>query len=90
MEFYTKPSMKKPILYTCAILYMVCFGILEIASGKRNLYINIAIGICDAVMIISAIAQWITYFKKYIDFEIERKLQEYKSASDIKETIKRN
>ena len=71
MDPRKKPSMLTAILFTVAAVcsLMTCLLLLTRGNSSGGL---IAFGLLtSALLVVSAIGNWVTYFRKWVDFEIE-------------------
>jgi hypothetical protein len=73
MDAQKKPSMFTAILFTvvavCSLMTCLLLLIRDNRSGGL-----IAFGLLmSALLVVSAIGNWVTYFRRWVDFEIERR-----------------
>ena len=73
MDAKKKPSMFMAIVFTVAAVCSLMTCLLLLTRGNRNAGL-IAFGLLtSALLVVSAIGNWVTYFRKWVDFEIERR-----------------
>ncbi len=73
MDAKKKPSMFMAILFTVAA---VCSLITSPATGERGSTSGGLIAfqlLTSALLVVSAIGNWVVYFRRWVDFEIERR-----------------
>ena len=70
------PSMLAAVLMTIAAVCSMMSFVLMAAGGKRSGGLVIFQLFTAGIMAIAAIANWVVYFKKYVDFKIENQLKE--------------
>jgi len=80
MDKDKKPSVKSAAVVSMAVvLFTLNFSIMKIKSDVAEIIYLF----CVLVMAGSAIAEWVKYLKKYVDFAVEQKLSEHnKEAED--------
>ncbi|MCL5281424.1 MAG: hypothetical protein M1376_16120 [Planctomycetes bacterium] len=73
MDAKKKPSMFTAILFTVAAVCSLMTCLLLLTRGSRGGGL-IAFGLLtSALLVVSAIGNWVSYFRKWVDFEIERR-----------------
>jgi len=73
MDPRKKPSMLTAILFTVAAVCSLMTCLLLLTRGNKSGGL-IAFGLLtSALLVVSAIGNWVTYFRKWVDFEIERR-----------------
>ncbi len=73
MDAKKKPSMCTAILFTVAAVCSLMTCLLQLTHGNRSGGL-IAFGLLtSALLVVSAIGNWVVYFRKWVDFEIERR-----------------
>lgn len=73
MDAKKKPSMFTAILFTVAAVCSLMTCLLLLTRGSRSGGL-IAFGLLtSALLVVSAIGNWVSYFRKWVDFEIERR-----------------
>ena len=73
MDAKKKPSMFMAIVFTVAAVCGLMTCLLLLTRGNRSAGL-IAFGLLtSALLVVSAIGNWVTYFRKWVDFEIERR-----------------
>ena len=77
MDAVKRPSMLAAALLTIAAVFsLMSFGLK--AAGGRSGGLLIFMLFTAGLMAFAAIANWVVYFKKYVDFKIENQLREKK------------
>ena len=76
MDAKKKPSMFMAILFTVAAVcsLMTCLLLLKTRGTKSGGLIAFDL-LTSAWLVVAAIGSWVTYFRKWVDFEIERRRQ---------------
>ncbi|MBW8040440.1 MAG: hypothetical protein FVQ85_10610 [Planctomycetes bacterium] len=77
MSAVKKPSMLAAVLFTIAAVCSLMSFVLK-AAGGRSGGLLIFMLFTAGLMVFCAIANWVAYFKKYVDFKIENQLREKK------------
>jgi uncharacterized membrane protein len=81
MDEVKKPSMQSAILITLAAL-LDLFAAFMMAAINTKSELLITFVSCEIILIACAIAVWIKYFKRYVNFAIEQKLREINKKSE--------
>lgn len=81
MDELKKPSMVSAILLTLAALLDLMASFLMAANNTKSELLMTFV-LCEIVLIACAIAAWIKYFKRYVNFAIEQKLREINKKSE--------
>jgi hypothetical protein len=77
MDENKKPSMLAAVLLTIAAVFSMMSFVLK-AAGGRGGGLLILMLFTAGLMVFCAIANWVVYFKKYVDFKIENNLKDQK------------
>jgi protein-S-isoprenylcysteine O-methyltransferase Ste14 len=73
MDAKKKPSVLTAILFTVAAVCSLMTCLLLLTRDNRSGGL-IAFGLLtSALLVVSAIGNWVTYFRRWVDFEIERR-----------------
>jgi hypothetical protein len=75
MDEVKKPSMQSAILITLAALLDLLASFMMAASNTESKLLMTFV-LCEIILIACAVAAWIKYFKRYVNFAIEQKLSE--------------
>ena len=70
MDKVKAPSMLVAVLFTIAAVFSLMSFVLK-AAGGRSGGLLILMLITAGLLVFCAIANWVKYFKKYVDFKIE-------------------
>jgi hypothetical protein len=70
-----KPSMLAAILLTIAAVFSMISFVLKAAGGRGGGLLILTL-FTAGLMAFCAIANWVVYFRKYVDFKIENQLKE--------------
>jgi hypothetical protein len=81
MDEVKKPSMQSAISITVAAL-LDLFAAIMLASIKPKPEVMMIFVLCEIILIAGAIAAWIKYFKRYVNYAIEQKLREINKKSE--------
>ncbi len=73
MDVKKKPSMFMAILFTVAAVCSLMTCLLLLTRGNRSGGLIAFELLTSALLVVSAIGYWVTYFRKWADFEIERR-----------------
>ncbi len=76
MDEIKRPSMLVAVLFTIAAVCSLMTFVLMAAGGKRSEGLVIFQLFTAGLMAFCAIANWVVYFKKYVDFKIGNQLKE--------------
>lgn len=75
MEEVKAPSMLAAVLMTIAAVCSMMSFVLK-AAGGRSGGLLILMLITAGLLAFCAIANWVVYFKKYVDFKVENQLRD--------------
>ena len=75
MDEVKKPSMQIAIPITVAALLDLFAAIMMASTNTKPEALMIFV-LCEIILIAGAIAAWIKYFKRYVNFAIEQKLKD--------------
>jgi hypothetical protein len=75
MDAVKRPSMLAAVLFTIAAVFSLMSFVLKAAGGRSGGLVILML-ITAGLMAFGAIANWIVYFKKYVNFKIENQLRE--------------
>ncbi|HIJ54364.1 MAG TPA: hypothetical protein HPP66_14615 [Planctomycetes bacterium] len=81
MDEVKKPSMQSAILITLAALLDLLASFMMAASNTKSELLMTFV-LCEIIMIACAVAAWVNYFKRYVNFAIEQKLRENNKKSE--------
>lgn len=70
------PSMVVAVLFTIAAVCSLMSFVLMATGGKRSEGLVIFQLFTAGLLVFCAIANWVKYFKKYVDFKIENQLKD--------------
>ncbi len=73
MDVKEKPSMFAAVIFTVAAVSSLMTSLLMLVRGSRNGGLMAFMLLTSALLVVSAIGNWVTYFRKWVDFEIERR-----------------
>ncbi len=73
MDPKKKPSMFTAILFTMAAVCSLMTCLLLLTRGSRSGGLIAFALITSALLVVAAIGKWVTYFRRWVDFEIERR-----------------
>jgi len=79
MEQVKKPSKLVVIASTIAAVCFLLSFILTIVSGKRSAGLTALYGFTALLMMIAAVGNWFQYIQRYVQYEIQKKLDDEKS-----------
>ena len=68
-----KPSMLMAISFTIAAVCSLTTCLLLLTRGTRSGGLIAFALITSALLVVAAIGKWVTYFRQWVDFEIERR-----------------
>ena len=68
-----RPSMFTAILLTVAAVCSLMACLLLLTRGTRSGGLIAFALIASALLVVAAIGKWVTYFRQWVDFEIERR-----------------
>ena len=73
MDAKKKPSMFVAVIFTVAAVCSLMTSLLLLTRGNRSGGL-IAFGLLtSALLVVSAIGNWVIHFRRWVDFEIERR-----------------
>ena len=72
MDAKKKPSMFVAILFTVAAVCSLMTSLLLIRGNTSGGLIAFGL-LTSALLVVSAIGNWVVYFRRWVDFEIERR-----------------
>jgi len=75
MEEVKGPSMLVAVLFTISAVCSLMSFVLMATGGKRSAGLVIFQLFTAGLLIFCAIANWVVYFKKYVDFKIVNQLR---------------
>jgi hypothetical protein len=75
MEEVKGPSMLVAVLFTIAAVFSLMSFVLKAAGGSSGGLVIFML-ITAGLLVFCAVANWVVYFKKYVDFKIENQLKE--------------
>ena len=75
MDEVKAPSMLVAVLFTIAAVCSLMSFVLKAARGRSDGLVILML-ITAGLTTFCAIANWVKYFKKYVDFKIENQLKE--------------
>ncbi len=73
MDAKKKPSMCTAILFTVAAVCSLITSLLLVKGGSASGALIAFQLLTSALLVVSAIGNWVVYFRKWVDFEIERR-----------------
>ena len=76
MDEVKKPSMLTAVLFTIAAVCSLMSFVLMATGGKESGGLVIFQLFTAGLMAFAAIANWVVYFKKYVNFKVENQLRE--------------
>ena len=76
MDAVKRPSMLVAALFTIAAVCSLMSFVLMATGGKRSEGLVIFQLFTAGLLAFCAIANWVKYFKKYVDFKVENQLKE--------------
>jgi hypothetical protein len=79
MEKAKKPSKLIAILSTIAATCFLLSFILIIIDGKRSTGLMVFQGFTSVLLTIAAVGNWFQYIERYVQYEVQKKLNEEKS-----------
>ena len=79
MEKAKKPSKLVVILSTIAAMCFLLSFILNIIDDKRSTGLMVLHGFTAVLLTIAAVGNWFQYFQRYVQYEVQKKLDEEKS-----------
>ncbi len=77
MDKVKGPSMLAAVLLTIAAVCSMMSFVLKAVGGSSGGLVILML-ITAGLLVFCAIANWVAYFKKYVDFKIENKLENQK------------
>ncbi|NIP28616.1 MAG: hypothetical protein GWN67_28160 [Phycisphaerae bacterium] len=75
MDEVKAPSMLVAVLLTIAAVCSMMSFVLKATHGRSGGLLILML-ITAGLMIFAAIANWVVYFRKYVDYKVENKLRE--------------
>jgi tellurite resistance protein TehA-like permease len=73
MDAKKKPSMFMAVLGTVAAVCSLMTCLLLLTRGRASGGLLAFALITSALLVVAAIGKWVTYFRQWVDFEIERR-----------------
>jgi len=73
MDVKAKPSMFMAVIFTAAALSSLMTSLLMLLRGSTSGGLLAFVLLTSALLVVSAIGNWVTYFRKWVDFEVERR-----------------
>ncbi len=70
MDVKEKPSISKAVLLTVAAVGSLTACLLLLLRGCTNGRLVACALLTSALLVVAAIGKWVTYFRKWVDFEI--------------------
>jgi len=68
-----KPSMFMAIIFTVAAMCSLMTSLLLLTRGNTSGGLMAFGLLTSALLVVSAIGNWVVYFRRWVDFEIERR-----------------
>ncbi len=68
-----KPSLFLAVLFTVAAVCSLMTCLLLLTRGSASGGLIAFVLLTSALLVVSAIGNWVTYFRKWVDFEIEKR-----------------
>lgn len=75
MDEVKAPSMLVAVLFTIAAVCSMMSFVLKAVGGSSGVLVILML-ITAGLMVFCAIANWVKYFKKYVDFKVENQLKD--------------
>ena len=75
MEEIKRPSMLAAVLLTIAAVFSLMSFVLKATHGSSGVLLIFML-ITVGLLVFCAVANWVKYFKKYVDFKVENQLKE--------------
>jgi hypothetical protein len=67
-----KPSMFTAVIFTVAAVCSLMTSLLMLLRGSRSGGLTAFVLLTSSLLVVSAIGNWVVYFRKWVDFEILR------------------
>ena len=82
MEKAKKPSKFVTILFTIAAVCSLMTLVLMIVGDSTSMSLTVFQAFTALLLVVGAVGNWYQYTKRYVQYEVQRKLDEEKQQSD--------